>query len=109
VVQGWGASSGGFDQLVYHPSTQTNDAGSYVVTVSNGAGGANSQAAVLTVLVPPTITAQPHSLTVNQDDTVTFSVTAVGHATVGLSMGKKRNQYSRCHRQRLRHCPCANE
>ena len=59
-------------------SARTNDAGSYVVTVANGAGVVDSQAAVLTVLEPPVITDRPRNLTVNEGDPVTFSVTATG-------------------------------
>jgi hypothetical protein len=69
-------------------SAQTNDAGSYVVTVSNFAGSTNSQPAVLTVIVPPTITAQSKSQTVNKEDTVTLFVTAAGTAPMSYQWTK---------------------
>ena len=58
---------------------QTNDAGSYFVTVSNAAGSTNSQNALLTVLpVPPVIVSQPASQTVLTGQTAVFSATAGG-------------------------------
>lgn len=59
-------------------STQPGDAGSYTVVVSNGAGTATSNAATLSVVVPPSITTQPTSLTLNQGQTASFSVVATG-------------------------------
>ena len=59
-------------------SAKTSDAGSYTVTVSNDAGKVTSSTATLTVTAKPTITTQPKSQTVNEGDSVTFSVTATG-------------------------------
>ena len=61
-------------------SAQATDAGSYSVVVANGAGSATSANAVLTVIVPPTITTQPLSQTVNQGTIATFTVAASGTA-----------------------------
>jgi len=61
-------------------NVQPADAGSYSVLVSNSAGSATSANAVLTVTVPPTITTQPISQTVNQGDSATFVVAASGSA-----------------------------
>ena len=44
-------------------NVQPSDAGNYSVVVTNSAGSATSAVVVLTVLVPPTITAQPQSRT----------------------------------------------
>src|SRR5439155_11162811 len=44
-------------------NVQPANAGNYAVVVSNKLGGVTSAAAVLTVLVPPAITAQPQSRT----------------------------------------------
>jgi sugar lactone lactonase YvrE len=59
-------------------SAQSTNAGSYSVAVSNSAGSVTSSNALLTVLVPPTIAAQPQSLTVTQGQTAAFSVTPAG-------------------------------
>jgi hypothetical protein len=57
---------------------QTNQAGNYMVIVTNVAGSATSSSAVLTVEVPPEITLQPVTVTTNQGAIVGFSVTATG-------------------------------
>jgi hypothetical protein len=58
---------------------QTNDAGSYVVTVSNSAGSTNSHAASLTVLpVPPAVLSQPTAQEVLAGQTASFSAAASG-------------------------------
>lgn len=60
-------------------STKRSDAGNYTVTVSNSAGSVTSSAAKLTVnLKVPTITKQPVSQTVNEDGSVTLTVTVSG-------------------------------
>jgi hypothetical protein len=59
-----------------------NDAGAYSVLVSNPAGTVASAVATLTVLVPPTITAQPQSQVVNTNTTVNFTVAANGTGPV---------------------------
>ena len=59
---------------------QDADAGSYTVTVSNGAGSQTSNPATLTVITPPTITTQPASQTINAGQTTTFTVAAGGTA-----------------------------
>jgi hypothetical protein len=61
-------------------NAQPEDAGIYSVLVTNLAGSATSTNASLTVLVAPSISAQPQSLTVTQSQTVTFTVTADGTA-----------------------------
>ena len=59
-------------------SVQPTNAGSYTVVVTNTAGSVTSAVAVLTVLVPPAITAQPTNLTVVAGASAGFSVTASG-------------------------------
>jgi hypothetical protein len=64
-------------------STATSDAGSYTVVVTNSAGSATSNAAVLTVNIPtqaPTITTQPIASTVTAGSAASFSVVASGTA-----------------------------
>jgi pectate lyase len=61
-------------------NVQSTAAGSYALSVTNGAGSITSNSAVLTVITPPTIIAQPTSLTVNAGTTATFSVVASGSA-----------------------------
>ena len=59
----------------------STDAGSYTVVVTNAAGSVTSNAAILTVVVAPTIAAQPVSINANQGASATFSVTATGGGT----------------------------
>lgn len=64
-------------------NVQTSQAGNYTVVVSNGAGNATSNPAVLTVnpaATAPTITTHPQSQTVAAGTTVTFAVVATGSA-----------------------------
>ncbi len=64
-------------------SAQTSDAGSYTVVVTNTSGSITSSVATLTVNVPPSISGQPQSLTVNQTSNAAFSVTASGSPSPG--------------------------
>src|SRR5205823_8750816 len=54
------------------------DEGSYTVVVTNSAGAITSAVATLTVLVPPSITAQPQSRTNISGTTAVFNVSASG-------------------------------
>ncbi len=59
----------------------TGDAGSYTCVVTNGAGSATSNAAILTVnaaTIAPAITTQPSSVTVTAGATATFTIVASG-------------------------------
>ncbi len=58
----------------------TTDAGNYSVLVSNTDGTATSSAAVLTVLTPPSIVAQPADLSGTPGGTLVLSVSASGTA-----------------------------
>jgi hypothetical protein len=70
-----GASISGATGASYTiPNVQTSQAGSYTVVVSNAGGTAASTTAVLTVNVPPSITAQPQSRTVTAGNSVAFSM-----------------------------------
>jgi hypothetical protein len=59
-------------------NVQTADAGSYTVVVTNSTASITSVVAVLTVVVPPTITTQPLSQSASQGTSVTFTVAAGG-------------------------------
>ncbi len=61
-------------------NAQPADAGPYSVVITNAYGTATSSNALLTVIVPPTITAQPSSQTVTQGTAATFSVAVSGTA-----------------------------
>ncbi len=60
-----------------------SDAGSYYFVVTNSLGAATSSVAVVTVLVPQTITLQPTNQTVLQGSNVTFASAATGDAPLG--------------------------
>ena len=59
-------------------SAQPTNAGSYTVVVTNPVGSVTSAVAVLTVLVPPVITAPPTNLVVVAGTNASFTVTAGG-------------------------------
>ncbi|HEY9172363.1 MAG TPA: immunoglobulin domain-containing protein [Verrucomicrobiae bacterium] len=59
-------------------NVQAGDAGNYTVVVTNVAAAVTSAVAVLTVWVPPTITAQPQSRTVFEGSSTTFTVAVSG-------------------------------
>jgi len=79
-----GASTATF----YVNSVQMSDAGSYLVVVSNSMGSVTSSVATLTVNVPPTITTQPASVTVNQGQAASFSVVASGSMPLSYQWSK---------------------
>jgi hypothetical protein len=62
--------------------------GSYSVVVSNAGGSVTSSAANLTVNGPPAITAQPSGQTLNAGASASFSVTALGSATLAYQWWK---------------------
>src|SRR5262249_31015649 len=62
---------------------QPDDAGTYSVVVTNEAGAVTSALATLTVLLPPTITAQPQSRTSVAFVTTPFSAAASGTPPFG--------------------------
>ena len=71
------------------PATPAADNGAqFSVVVTNSAGSVTSNAATLTVNVPPSITAQPASQTVTAGQTATFSVTASGTAPLSYQWRK---------------------
>ena len=69
-------------------ATSTDNGAQFTVAISNAAGTATSNAAVLIVNVPPSITAQPASQTVTAGQTATFSVTASGTAPLSYQWQK---------------------
>ena len=69
-------------------NVQSADAGTYTVDVSNSFSSDTSAGAVLTVIVPPTITSQSASRTNNYGTTATFTVAANG---TGLSFQWQKN------------------
>ena len=70
-------------------ASNANNNESFTVVVTNSHGSATSNAAILSVNVPPTITTQPVNVTVTVGQTATFSVTATG--TAPLSYQWKKN------------------
>jgi uncharacterized delta-60 repeat protein len=69
-----GATGSGYTVLNAHAS----NAGLYTVVVANGCGSVTSLVATLTLLVPPSITQQPASVTVTQGQSAAFTVGAAG-------------------------------
>jgi hypothetical protein len=61
-------------------SAQATNAGMYSVRVSNVGGSVTSAPAALTVLLPPGITTQPQSQSIQESNSVNFSVVATGTA-----------------------------
>jgi len=57
---------------------QLSQAGDYTVLVSNGDAATNSLSAILTVVIPPTVSQQPQSQTVLSYGSATFNVAATG-------------------------------
>jgi pectate lyase len=64
--------------LLSLPSVSTNDAGYYSVIVSNNVNSVVSTQALLTVIVPPSITTDPTNLSVLAGSNATFYATAAG-------------------------------
>ena len=73
------AFSGTTSNILIIANAQTNDAGNYLVNISNIAGATDSRVATLTLLpVPPRISAQPTLLTTAVGSTASFQVVATG-------------------------------
>jgi len=82
------AISGATQSSYTDANVQPGDAGSYTVVATNDFGSATSDAAVLTVIVAPTITTQPVSQTVTQGNSVTFTAAATGSAPLTFQWQK---------------------
>src|SRR5207302_6522465 len=84
------AISGATSSTYTTPATTASDNGAqFTVVVSNSAGSATSNAAILTVNSPPAVTTQPVNQTVAAGQAASFSVTATG--TAPLSYQWKKN------------------
>jgi hypothetical protein len=83
------AISGATSSSYTTPATQSSDSGSpFTVSITNNLGNVTSNAATLTVNVPPSITTQPVSRTVTVGQTAAFSVTAAGTGTLTYQWAK---------------------
>ena len=76
--------SGATNATLTLADVQTNDSGTYSVTVTDLAGSAVSSNAVLVVGNPPSVSVQPQSQEVVQGSNVTFTVSASGTAPLSL-------------------------
>ena len=74
--------SGANSNVLTLAAVSTNDAASYSVVVTNIVGIIASSSATLTVLVPPTILAQPASMTVAAGSAAAFAVEASSATTM---------------------------
>ena len=79
-----GNISGSSSSSLSITAAQTTDSGNYTVVVTNIAGSATSAVAVVNVLTPPSITAQPQSITNTAGTTASFSANAGGSAPLSL-------------------------
>jgi hypothetical protein len=83
------AISGATSSSYTTPATVSGDNGAtFTLAVSNSAGSQTSNAATLTVNVPPTITTQPQNQTVTVGSKATFSVAATGTAPLSYQWSK---------------------
>ncbi|MBI2927643.1 MAG: immunoglobulin domain-containing protein [Verrucomicrobia bacterium] len=73
---------------------QPSDVGKFSVLVSNPFGSVPSEVALLTVGLPPAITAQPQDQTVVEGATATFNVKATGTAPLSYQWLKDGNKVS---------------
>ncbi|MDB6056419.1 MAG: large protein [Verrucomicrobiales bacterium] len=69
-------------------SVGSSDAGSFQCVVTNSSGNVTSSVATLTVVVPPTITTQPSSQTVNGSSLAMFNVVATGTGPLTYAWSK---------------------
>jgi len=93
LVYQWEQSSGAGNPFTSIPGatsstysflpTTANNHYQYRVFVKNQFGSTTSTVALLTILIPPTITTQPKSQTVATGNSVTFTVTATGTTPLG--------------------------
>ena len=86
------AISGAASSSYTTPAETTSDSGAqFAVVVSNSAGSATSNTAILTInaaVVAPSITTQPSGQTITAGQTATFSVTAAGTAPLSYQWKK---------------------
>ncbi len=69
-------------------NAQPPNEGNYSVVVTNNYGAITSVVAALTVVVPPAITSSPTNVTVLQNDSAVFAVSATGTAPLGYQWRK---------------------
>ncbi len=65
-----------------------SQAGNYAVVITNSSGSITSATAILTVLIPPSITTQPVSQSVSAGNSAGFTVAATGTAPLGYRWRK---------------------
>jgi len=83
------AISGATSASYTTPATAASDNNAqFAVTVTNSVNSVTSNAATLTVNVPPSITTQPANQTVTAGQTATFSVAATGTGTMSYQWKK---------------------
>ena len=70
--------------LTIASTTAPENGDQYRAVFANAAGSLTSAAATLTVQVPPSVTAQPQSATVNAGQSVSFTAAAAGNPTPGV-------------------------
>ncbi|WP_150107231.1 immunoglobulin domain-containing protein [Pedosphaera parvula] len=75
--------AGATDRAITISNVQPADSGNYAVVVTNIAGSITSSSALLTVITPPVVTAQPLNLILSAGENATFSVGSTGTAPLG--------------------------
>ena len=78
------AIAGATSSTLSWASVAASNGGNYQLTVSNAAGAVTSAVATLTVIVPPSILAQPQSQTVIATTAASLSSAATGSAPLSL-------------------------
>jgi hypothetical protein len=79
---------GATEETLTFDNVQPADEGSYSVVVSNAFGVVTSDAATLTVIVPPAISAQPVGANLYLGDAITLAVTATGSGPLSYQWQK---------------------
>jgi sugar lactone lactonase YvrE len=77
-VSGTNLVQSGTNTTLLLPNVTTNNAGNYTVVITNNYGSVTSRVAVLAVVLPPAVAAQPASQTNGAGGSVSFNVAAGG-------------------------------
>ena len=91
---GQNAISGATGRTLTLADVAVPDAGSYSVVISNSAGSATSNEALMTIVIPPIVSSHPADKIVPEGDTVTFAVNATGSEPLSFQWHHGQNAIS---------------